>query len=155
MRGRLIRVLFLVVLAGATGALFVRVLLTSALTSSPCGTVPPVHGVIPGGVLAGAAFGSFVIGGFVGAWRTAAAGAQETESADVAVHAVLLLLLAVTVVALAYETFALATGSVWPITFYVRCANVVAPWWTLVGLASVSGLLGHWLWQPLAGRRAR
>jgi hypothetical protein len=152
MRGKLVRLLFLAVLAAATAALFVRVLLTSTLTSSPCGPVPPLHGVIPGGVLAGVAFGSFVIGGFVGAWRTAAAGAQESESADVAVHAVLLLLLAATVAALAYETFALATSSVWPITFYVRCADVVAPWWTLLGLAAVSGLLGHWLWQPLSGR---
>lgn len=152
MRGKAIRVAFLAILASATAALFVRVLLTSTLTSSPCGTVPPVHGVIPGGVLAGAAFGSFVVGGCVGAWRSAVAGARETESADLAVHAVLLLLLAVTVVALAYETFALATSSVWPITFYVRCANVVAPWWTLVGLAAVSGLLGHWLWQPLGGK---
>jgi hypothetical protein len=152
MRGRLIRVLFLLALIGATAALFVRVLLTSTVTSSPCGAVPPVHGLIPSSVLAGAAIVSFVIGGAVGAWRTAAAGVSESETADVAVHAVLVLLLAVTVVALGYETFALATSAVWPITFFVRCADVVAPWWTLLGLASVSGLLGHWLWQPLGGR---
>ena len=152
MRGKLIRVLFLLGLTGATAALFVRVLLTSTLTSSPCGTVPPVHGVLPSTVLAAAAIASFVVGGAVGAWRTAAAGTSESESADVAVHAVLVLLLAVTVVALGYETFALATAAVWPITFFVRCADVVAPWWTLLGLASTSGLLGHWLWQPLSRR---
>lgn len=125
-------------------------LLTSVVATSPCGAVPPAHGLVPGAVLAGAAFGSFVAGGFVGAWRTAAAGETESESGDLAVHAVLVLFLAVTVVLLGYETFALAVPGVWPITYYIRCADVVAPWWTLFGLASISGLLGHWLWRPFA-----
>ena len=148
MRGKLLRVLFLLALAAGTAALFVRVLLTATLTTSPCGAVPPVHGLIPGGLLAATAFGSFVAGGFVGAWRTAAAGQAESESADVAIHAVLVVVLAVTVISLAYETFALAVPGFWPLTYYIRCADDVAPWWTLLGLASVSGLLGHWLWRP-------
>jgi hypothetical protein len=151
MRGKLLRVLFLAALAAGTGALFVRVLLTSTFTTGACGTVPPLHGVIPGGVLAGAAFGSFVVGGFVSAWRSAAAGQAESESGDAAVHAVLVVLLAVTTVALAYETWALAVPGAWPITFYIRCADYLAPWWTLLGLASVSGLAGHWLWRPFTG----
>ena len=153
MRGKAFRVAFLAALATGTAALFVRVLLTSGQTSSPCGAVPPVHGLIPSGVLAAVAFGSFVAGGFVGAWRTAAAGESESESGDVAVQSVLVLLLAVTAAALGYETFALERPGVWPITFYIRCANFAAPWWTLLGLASVCGLLGHWLWRPFAGRR--
>jgi hypothetical protein len=154
-RGKAVRVLFLAALAAATGALFVRVLRTATVTASPCGTVPPVHGLIPAGVLAGAAITSFVVGGFFGAWRTVAAGESESESGDLAVHTVLVVVLAITAVALGYETYALATPGVWPITYYVRCANVVAPWWTLLGLASVCGLLGHWLWQPLARYVAR
>ena len=153
MRGKLFRVLFLLALAASTAALFGRVLVTSTVTSSPCGAVPPLHGLIPASVLAGVAAGSFVIGGFVGAWRTAVAGEVESESGDVAVQAVVVLLLAVTVAALVYETFALATNAVWPITYYVRCADLVAPWWTLLGLASVCGLLGHWFWRPFARRR--
>ncbi len=150
MRGKIFGAAFLAVLAAATGALFVRVLITANVTSSPCGAVPPSHGLIPPPVLAAVAIGSFVVGGFVGAWRTAAAGASASESGDVAVHAVLVLLLAVTAAALGYETYALATPGVWPITYYVRCANAIAPWWTLLGLASVCGLLGHWLWRPFA-----
>ena len=153
MRGKVVRLAFLAALAAGTAALFVRVLLTSTLTTSPCGAVPPVHGEMPAGVLAGAAIGAFVLGGLVAAWRTAAAGQSESESGDVAVHAVLVLVLAVTVVALAYETYALAVPGVWPLTFYIRCADFVAPWWSLLGLASVCGLLGHWLWQPVGRRR--
>jgi hypothetical protein len=48
---------------------------------------------------------------------------------------------------LAFETVTLATG-IWPITFYVRCANDSLPLPTIVGACLTAFLLGHWLWFP-------
>jgi len=48
---------------------------------------------------------------------------------------------------LAFETFTLATG-IWPITFYVRCANDYQPLPTIAGACLTAFLLGHWLWFP-------
>jgi hypothetical protein len=53
------------------------------------------------------------------------------------------------VLALAYETFAVAgvaaNHDLWPITYYVRCAYVAVSGPTLVGALVVSTLIGHWL----------
>jgi hypothetical protein len=68
-------------------------------------------------------------------------------------------LLLASVVALAYETFAVAgpqTPERWPITFYARCANDAAPWWTLAGAVTLSILVGQWLaYQPRPRPRPR
>jgi len=61
--------------------------------------------------------------------------------------------------ALAWETFALARvqddPTLWPITFYVRCANDVLGGPTLAGAVLVSTLVGHWLgYQARAGETA-
>jgi hypothetical protein len=48
---------------------------------------------------------------------------------------------------LAFETFTLAVG-IWPITFYVRCANDYLPLPTIAGACLTAFLLGHWLWFP-------
>lgn len=48
---------------------------------------------------------------------------------------------------LAFETFTLAAG-MWPITFYVRCANDYLPLPTIGGAFITAFLLGHWLWFP-------
>lgn len=147
---RAVRLLLLAALAGACGALFVRVLLTANVNTSPCGSAPPVHGAIPAGVYAAAAAGAFVLGGMFGVWRTRAVpgAAGSSARANLAIHAGLVVFLAATVAALAYETYALATPPTWPITYYIRCANVVAPGWTLLGAATLCGLLGHWFWRP-------
>jgi hypothetical protein len=51
--------------------------------------------------------------------------------------------------ALGWETFALARvqeqPDLWPITFYVRCANDVLGGPTLAGAVLVSTMVGHWL----------
>lgn len=143
------RATLLAALAVSAAVLFVRVLLAPSTAPSVCGATPPTQGSIPGAALAVAAVASFAIGGLVGGWRVRAAGGPGRDTGDVAIHAVLVLLLAAVAVALGYETFALAhPTSAWPITFYVRCANVVAPGWSLLGLAATSGLLGHWFWHP-------
>lgn len=62
----------------------------------------------------------------------------------------LLLPLFLTLVAglLYYEAWALADPSRWPITFYIRCAAIVAPVQTLAAACVVCGLFGHWFWSP-------
>ena len=55
--------------------------------------------------------------------------------------------LLVCVASLAFETYSLAVG-IWPITFYVRCANDYLPLPTIGGACITAFLLGHWLWFP-------
>jgi hypothetical protein len=55
--------------------------------------------------------------------------------------------LLVCVACLAFETFSLAVG-IWPITYYVRCANDYLPLPTIGGACITAFLLGHWLWFP-------
>lgn len=48
---------------------------------------------------------------------------------------------------IALEAIALAK-SVWPITYYLRCANEAASWQTLFAAFGVCFLAGRWLWLP-------
>jgi hypothetical protein len=117
-----------------------------------CGRVPPAEGPIPAWIYAGSALSAFVLGGVFGVWRTRAVGSDAdpspTRAGDLVLHLALVVFLAGLAVALGYETYALATPPTWPITYYIRCANLLAPGWTLLGAAAVSGLLGHWFWRP-------
>jgi len=60
------------------------------------------------------------------------------------------------IAALGWETFALARvqdqPNLWPITFFVRCANDVLGLPTLIGAVLVCTMVGHWLgYQARAG----
>lgn len=48
---------------------------------------------------------------------------------------------------LAFETVTLAL-TVWPITFYLRCAAEAAPWRTVIAASAFCFLAGRWLWLP-------
>jgi len=48
---------------------------------------------------------------------------------------------------IAFETVTLA-NSVWPITYYLRCASEAATWQTLVAGFAFCFLAGRWLWLP-------
>jgi hypothetical protein len=144
-----VNLVLLAVSAGLTLALLVRVALTSNLDVSPCGRVPPAHGVIAPAFYAASALLSFIAGGLWQFSRSRGGGELAIPRGEVLVEIALVLLLATAAVALGYETYALISGRVWPITYYVRCANVVDPGWTLLGLVVSSGLFGHWLWSPL------
>ncbi len=52
---------------------------------------------------------------------------------------------------LAFETLTLAR-SVWPITYYMRCANEAAPWRALAAAFAFCFLAGRWLWLPESPR---
>lgn len=151
-RPRLVKLGLLALLAVVTFALIVRIALTATLTGSPCGAVPPTRGAIDPNLLALVGVAAFVGGGIFSATRAAGpppAASANVPTGDLAVHALLALFLLLTTGALVYETYALLTPGVWPITFYVRCANYVDPFWTLLGLAASATLLGHWLWRPV------
>jgi hypothetical protein len=75
---------------------------------------------------------------------------------DTLLQAVLVVLLLGGAGALVWETFALARvqdqPDLWPITFYIRCANDVLSLPTLVGGVLVSTMVGHFLgYQAKAG----
>jgi hypothetical protein len=67
-------------------------------------------------------------------------------------HSVLVGVLGVLTVLAAYESASVAVVPAdprfWPISYFVRCANDVSPVTTLVALAVISFLLGHWLGRP-------
>ena len=112
-------------------------------------------------VLLGASVVGFAIGHASGQFRSRVeAHRPPPESARVGsriVQSVLILFLVGGAVLSAYETLSVVPGdstpSFWPISYYVRCVNDVAPVETLLGSAVVAFLLGHWLCYP--GRRPR
>ena len=48
---------------------------------------------------------------------------------------------------LSFEAVTL-NGGVWPITYYLRCANEAATWQTLAAAFAFCLLAGRWLWLP-------
>ena len=149
-RGRLLRSGLLLVIAIGIGGLFVRVLLTEGMSAAACLPVPPTHGRISPLVYAVAGAGAFGLGGLLSSWRSGQVlpAERKVHTSDRVLEVALVVLLATVAVALGYETYALVTPGLWPITFYVRCANVIDPVSTLLGLIATMALLGHWLWRP-------
>jgi hypothetical protein len=149
-RRRLLGAGVLLIVALGLAGLFVRVLLTASESAAACLPVPPTHGRIAPIVYAVAGAGAFVVGGLLGTWRSGQvlAGERTVHRSDRVIDLALIVLLATVAVALGYETYALVTPGLWPITFYVRCANVIDPASTLLGLIATAALLGHWLWRP-------
>jgi hypothetical protein len=78
---------------------------------------------------------------------SASDGASQQSPPNAMLQTALVALFAVGAGALMWETFAVAHNAptIWPITNFVRCANDVYPWPTLVGALVVSILVGHWL----------
>lgn len=149
-RGRLLRSALLLVVALGIAGLFVRVLLTTAQSAAACLPVPPTHGQISPIVYAIAGAGAFALGGVFSLWRSGQVlpAERKVHFSDRVIELALIVLLATVAVLLGYETYALITPGLWPITFYVRCANVIDPASTLLGLIATMALLGHWLWRP-------
>lgn len=55
---------------------------------------------------------------------------------------------------IAFEAVTLA-NSVWPITYYLRCASEAATWQTLVAGFAFCFLAGRWLWLPMTPEGAK
>lgn len=134
---------------------------TSGPPGQPAGSQYQVPVIGWGGLVLAVCGASFLVGSLLGRFRGLAHHQQRhralatsntldpLETSPWALQAALAILLLFIAVALAYEAFAAAGAhghpEFWPITWYVRCADDVAPVWTLLGAAVTSALLGQWL----------
>jgi hypothetical protein len=144
----------------------------ACITNQPVGHVtgpplqPPAPPVDPplihwSGLVILACVAGFFLGDFWGRRRALGQTAADEPGGtlgppDTLLQAVLVVLLLGGVGALVWETFALARvqdqPDLWPITFYIRCANDVLSLPTLVGGVLVSTMVGHFLgYQAKAG----
>ena len=136
-------------------SIFVSVSAAQHLNASPCGNPPvrvspqfpyPILIVI---LCSGAA----LLGRLAGYLRERAAAPRVAASSPQAGGGALLVqswvaaFLLVCALLLAFETFTLGVG-IWPITFYIRCANYTQAFATIAGACLTTFLLGHWLWFP-------
>ena len=137
-----------------------------------CGTTPKTVGWPVWAAFISAGVAAFGAGSLLGHWRDFTSELLEEESPDRAIAGAaerlderhrrrartVRLFLATTLTLLtgllAYETWAVWSGSPWwAITDFVRCASNAATWQTLVASAALLFLAGHWLWHPVRGAR--
>lgn len=133
-----------------------------------CGASPRAVGWPTWAAFISAGVVAFGLGSLLGHWRNFFEELKEEESAgpSIAAEAVrvdhrrrrqamtvrLFLAVNLTLVTglLAYETWALWSGSPWwAITDFVRCASSAATWQTLAASSALLFLVGHWLWHPM------
>ena len=102
------------------------------------------------------AVGGFALGHGAGylRHRLEAAGldSEAARHGSRVVQLMILAFLVLGVVLTAYETLSVvpdrSTADFWPISYYVRCTNDVAPYPTLLATTVVAFLLGHWFCHP-------
>jgi hypothetical protein len=91
-----------------------------------------------------AVIGGFLLGGLLGGFRPRG----SAPTAGFWTHLSLTALLAVILIAWAYETFALASdGSFYPITSFIMCVKHGANDWTVTIFVLAAIMLGRWLWR--------
>lgn len=83
----------------------------------------------------------------VTSWKVAEHTSSRRAGAAIFVQACLTLALLFIASLIAFEAVTLGRG-VWPITYYLRCANEAATWQTLAAGFAFSLLVGRWLWLP-------
>jgi len=144
---------------------------SNGMSTEPCGWPdPPTEGSIPPLLILAACSVSFVLGHLFTYVREAdqdpvaeahrlprhrvedddrlKGRTRRSLQGNVLMQGFVVVFLATIFALLVYETVSLLQfPRLWPITYYVRCANVVAPWWTLAGACVVSALAGHWFWH--------
>jgi hypothetical protein len=72
-------------------------------------------------------------------------GRWSSRRAVVAVNVGVAVFLFLVTILMLIEAWTLGHG-VWPITYYVRCANDAGGFITLVGVASFAFVIGRWMW---------
>jgi hypothetical protein len=148
-------VVFLALAAvGVLGRFSVDACVTGGL-SGPAGQPQPPPFAVPvvgwGGFVVAVCTLGFIGGGVWGHERARGHVAARRLPTRAAPHTRLQVLLVALfgfgTLALGYETYAVAAGNseLWPITYFVRCANDVVSIPTLLGALLVSTLVGHWL----------
>ncbi len=142
---------------------------TRGMSTEPCGWPdPPFRGPIHPLIIVGACGLSFLAGHLFGYVRDSrhepiertrhsiqpgdailALDTKRSLQGSLLMQSFVSLFLVIVVVLLVYETVSLIRfPRLWPITYYVRCANVVDAGWTLAGACLVCALAGHWFWHP-------
>jgi len=139
---------FVALLAIATWSLW--------MTHHPvCNTnFPARRGDYPSWVFVFAAIGAFVLGSLTSQVGIRRQGRSQKElgqgrwtnpKAVVAVNLGVAGFLFLVTVLMLIEAWTLGHG-VWPITYYVRCANDAGAFITLVGMAIYAFVIGRWMW---------
>jgi hypothetical protein len=72
-------------------------------------------------------------------------GQWASQRAVVAVNLGVAIFLFLITILMVIEAWTLGHG-VWPITYYVRCANDAGPLISLVGVAAFAYIIGRWMW---------
>ena len=115
---------------------------------------PARRGAYPSWVYVFAAVAAFVLGSLtatIGIKRQGRSqqelgeGQWSSQSAVVAVNLGVAIFLFVVTILMVIEAWTLGHG-VWPITYYVRCANDAGPFISLVAVASFAYIIGRWMW---------
>ena len=115
---------------------------------------PARRGDYPSWVYVFAAIAAFVLGSLtatVGIKRQSRSqkelgeGQWASQRAVVAVNLGVAIFLFLVTILMVIEAWTLGHG-VWPITYYVRCANDAGPLISLVAVASFAYIIGRWMW---------
>jgi hypothetical protein len=115
---------------------------------------PARRGQYPSWAYVFAATGAFVLGSLtatIGIRRQRRSekelgeGRWSNRSAVIAVNAGVAGFLFVVTILMVIEAWTLGHG-VWPITYYVRCANDAGPTVSLIGVVSYAFIIGRWMW---------
>jgi hypothetical protein len=128
---------------------------TLPATNSVCNPTFPVrNGGYQTWLYVFTAIGAFALGHLVSQWGIARRGLSQTalgegrwsnRKAVVGVNIGVAIFLFVVTGLLLFEAYTIAHG-VWPITYYVRCANDAGPLVSLGGAALYSFVVGRWMW---------
>ncbi len=115
---------------------------------------PARRGDYPSWVYVFAAIAAFILGSLtaqIGIQRQGRSqkelgeGQWSSQRAVVAVNLGVAIFLFLVTILMVVEAWTLGHG-VWPITYYVRCANDAGPLISLVGVASFAYIIGRWMW---------
>ncbi len=143
-------------LAYALGSAFAY---TATHPGPPCSNPPALAADPPQLVVVLFCLAGFAAGHLTARWQhvdprhlPAAAAEDEAEQRRrvrqvLLIQTLLLVFLLEILALLVFEVVALSSNR-WPITFYVRCAYNAAGWPTTLAAASITSLLGRWLWLP-------
>jgi len=121
-------------------------------TGPLCADPPALTTQVPQLLILGIAGAGFVGGGLLSRWsprfhpeHPAVSATLEQRSVRLAMRLTFTLVFLLLTALMLVETFTLYLH-VWPITYYVRCANQASPALSVLGAAMYSFLAGRWLW---------
>jgi hypothetical protein len=123
-----------------------------AQTGPLCSDPPALTTQLPQLAVLGIAVASFIVGGLSSPWLSrfqpehpAVSATLEQRSIRMAMRVTFTLVFLLLTALMLVETTTLYVH-IWPITYYVRCANQASPVLSVLGTCIYSFLAGRWLW---------